>query len=78
MIGTFTADFYAFHPYGSVPEAWLPIFAPEDPMQPGQHATSGRAWSTFAIQVMCTMIFVLVILINKSPAEVAPSQIPAM
>lgn len=79
MIGTFSADWHKINPAGAVPEKWVPHFAPQNPLgMSHDHPTEDRAWSTFIIQVMCTGIFVLIILINKSPAEVAPSQVPAL
>ena len=72
MIGTFSDEWYAQNPYGSVPAKWVPVFAPQDPMGEG-FATEERGWSTFVIQVWSTAIFVLIILINKSPKEVQPS-----
>jgi len=77
MIGSFSNEWYAINPAGSIPAKWVPHFAPEDPLTDG-HATTERGWSTFIIQVMCTGIFVFIILINKSPAEVQPSQVPAL
>ena len=77
MIGSFSDEWYAQNPYGSVPAKWVPVFAPQNPLGEG-YATQERAWSTFVIQVWSTAIFVLIILINKSPKEVQPSQVPAL
>jgi len=49
MLGNFSADWNSRHPYGAVPDAWVPFFLPEDPMNIPHHATSGRAWSAFVI-----------------------------
>jgi hypothetical protein len=52
MIGTFSSEWYALNPYGSIPEKWVPHFAPQDPLQgAGGHglAIEERAWSTFII-----------------------------
>lgn len=79
MIGTFTDEWYdQNNGGGSVPMKWLPMFAPEDPLNPGNPALTERGWTAFIVQVMCTGIFVFIILINKSSPEVAPSQVPAL
>ena len=74
LIGTFTPEWHAYNPAGAVKDEWVPHFAPWDPLTAHGHAVTNRAWSTFIIQVVCTGVFVFIILINKSTKEVQPSQ----
>ena len=77
MLGNFSDEWYDEHPEGTIPQKWVPVFAPQDPLG-GGFATRGRGWSTFVIQVICTCIFVFIILINKTPGPGKPSEIPAL